>query len=108
MALTVTTIAKPHTIGDRFRTITQVALDNSYPVGGYPLTPQQLGFAGTVDPEFTVECDNANGWTCTYDYTNQKLRLWSATATTSVVVTTGTDVSAATTVRIVATGKYKG
>lgn len=107
MAATVTRVAGPFSTGDRYKTVSNVALDNSYPAGGYPLTPAQLGFASTTDPEFTVECDNANGWTTTYDYTNQKLRLWTSTATTSVVVTAGTDVSAAATVRITASGKYR-
>lgn len=35
-------------MGDERVTITNVTLDASYPTGGYPLTPAQLGGLGTV------------------------------------------------------------
>lgn len=104
MAITVTTISKPFSTGDRFKTVSSIALDNSYVTGGYPLSKNQLGLASTVDPEFNVELDSANGWSATYDYVNAKLMLW---ATANVQVTNATDVSSITALRVVATGKYR-
>lgn len=98
MALTITTVAKPYSTGDRWCSVSKVALDSSYPTGGYALTPSQLGFtnAANNDPEMTIEVDSANGWSAVYNYTTQKLQLFSATATTSTEVTAATNVSAAT------------
>lgn len=107
MAITLTNISKPYSTGDRFVTVTKVALDNSYPTGGYSLKPTDLGFAATTDPEFTVSIDEALGWGAVYDYVNQKLMLYAGTATTSAQVTNTTDVSAVTAMRVVATGKYR-
>jgi hypothetical protein len=109
VALTITRIYGPVPKGDRFEIVNKVALDNSYPTGGYVLKPSDLGFANAAnsDPEFLAEVDSANGWAAVYDYTNQKLKLFSATATTSTEVTNATDVSAAAP-RVVAISKYRG
>jgi hypothetical protein len=108
MAITVSSISKPYSIGDRFVTVSSVALDNNYPTGGYALSQADLGFAATVDPEFNVECDAANGWSALYDHTNHKLMLYAGTVSASAQVTNGTDVSAVTALRVKATGKYRG
>lgn len=108
MALTLTKIYGPISVGDRWEICNKVALDNSYPTGGYSLKPSDLGFAvaANSDPEFVCEVDAANGWSCLYDYTNQKLKLMTSTATTSSEVTAATDVSAAAP-RVVAKSKYR-
>jgi len=104
MAIALTSLSKPYSIGDRFRTLTSVALDNSYVTGGYPLTRAQLGFSATADPEFHAEIDNANGWSLTYDYVNQKLMAW---ASANVQVANAADLSSVTAVRILCSGRFK-
>jgi hypothetical protein len=47
MAVTLTQI-KRNVPGDSFETVTQVAGDASYPTGGYPITPQALGYASHI------------------------------------------------------------
>lgn len=108
MAIAITKIYGPVSVGDRWEICNKVALDNSYPTGGYALKPSDLGFSNAAnnDPEFVCEIDAANGWSSVYDYTNQKLKLMSATATTSAEVTNATDVSAAAP-RVVAKSKYR-
>jgi hypothetical protein len=45
MAVTVTKLGVPVPPGDKFNVATTFALDNSYPAGGYILTPATFGFA---------------------------------------------------------------
>lgn len=104
MAIVVTRISGPYTIGDRFRTLCTVALDNSYVTNGYPLTRAQLGFAAGTDPEFHVEIDSANGYSAVYDYVNQKLLFYT---TAGVQTANATDLSAITILRILASGKSR-
>ncbi len=98
MALTITTISKPYSLGDRWCSVSKVALDNSYPTGGYALLPSSLGFSNAAnnDPEMNIEVDSANGWGAVYNYATQKLQLFTSTGTTSTEVTAATNVSAAT------------
>jgi hypothetical protein len=74
MALTITTISKPHKFGDRWRSASKVVCDNSYATGGYSLKPTDLGFAVTTDDEWHVDISGlGGGLQAEYDYTNQKL-----------------------------------
>jgi hypothetical protein len=79
MALALTKIAGPYTIGNRWQTVFKVVADSSYPTGGWSLLRSDLGFASTADDRFQVEINNTAGYGCTYDYTNQKLKLYSGT-----------------------------
>lgn len=45
MALTVTTLSGPETVGSYFKTRNEVTFDSSYANGGEPLTPAELGLA---------------------------------------------------------------
>lgn len=105
MAVTLTPVSNPYSTGDRFRTVYTLALDNSYPTGGYALAPTSLGFAATTDPEFDIEVSGLNGYGWRYDYTAQKLLVYSAAGTQ---VANATDLSAVTAARVRATGKYRG
>lgn len=105
MALTNTAVQKPHSIGARWQTIYSVQPDNSYPTGGWSLKPADLGFAATTDPEFQVVVQDTQGYSALYDYTNLKLKLYSAAGTQ---VTNATDLSALAPFRVVAQGKFSG
>lgn len=109
MALSITKVGKPFTIGDRWTVINTLQGDSSYPAGGYSCPPSSLGFgkAANSDPEFIVELDSAGGWGAVYNYSTQKVQLFSSTATTQAEVTAGTNVSTPT-FRAVATSKYIG
>ena len=106
MAITLTKVYGPTLVGDRWETCYTAALTNSYTTGGDSLKPSDLGFSNN-DPTFTVTLQPiGGGWVPTYDYTAQKLLLFSASATVSSQVTSTTDVSAQT-VRVTAKSKYK-
>jgi hypothetical protein len=45
MALTVTTLSGPTSVGNRFETRSEATCDNSYASGGEPLTPAELGLS---------------------------------------------------------------
>jgi len=75
VALTVSAVYAngPISVGDRWQNLVSIAFDNSYATGGEALTPNDLGFASTTDPEFEVNTHPTSGFTFEYDYTNQKL-----------------------------------
>lgn len=107
MAITTTILAQPHTVGNRWRTVSKIALDNSYPTGGYAVTPQALGLGSnsfTADPEASVEIDNSLGYGARYDFANQKILLYSSAGTQ---VTNATDVSAVTDMRVQAMSRIR-
>src|SRR5450830_1349691 len=103
-SLTLTKLAGPSTIGDRWETVYQAVGDTSYVDNGYPLLRTSLGFAATPDPEFHVEIENTMGYGSAYDYTNQKLLLYASAGTAIAGAATA---AALTDMRIRATGKYK-
>lgn len=98
--------------GDLFFRVVDVTLDNSYPAGGYPLTPAQLGLGANgvvfmVDPG-TVS--KTGGWLVGYDYTNAKLQVFDGSGVASVAMH---EVAAATNltgvvVRMLVFGKGQG
>ena len=45
MALTVTLLSGPETVGSSFKTLSEATFDSSYASGGEPLTPAELGLA---------------------------------------------------------------
>lgn len=97
--------------GDLFTRIVDVTLDGSYPAGGYPLTPQQLGF-GLNGRVFFVASDasSTGGWFVAYDYTNSKLQVFDGSGAANVVmheVANGT-VLTGVVARIMAWGKGQG
>lgn len=71
------TIVRRGAAGDLFERIVDVALDNSYPAGGYALTPQQLGF-GLNGSIVLVDgiASKTGGWEAAWDYTNGKLQVF--------------------------------
>lgn len=103
-ALTITRVAGPFSTGDRFETVTSVVLSSSYPTGGEVVTPALLGFASTVDPQFQVQVEGGHGYGPEYDYTNQKIIVYTSAGTQT---TNATDLSAVT-LYVRATGRYKG
>jgi len=70
-------------IGGRWQTATQVTVDNSYPTGGWPLTPAQLGLpcglADAVNATF-AGVTAAGGLNLQYDPNNQKLMAFGGAA----------------------------
>lgn len=74
-----------------------VALDSSYPTGGYALSFNQLGFAKAP---LLVDAEQATGRTYWYDRANQKLVAFSTAATE---VANATNLSAVT-VRVAVDG----
>jgi len=48
-----------------------VTLDNSYPTGGYQITPEQLGLREILH----VEAGMAGGYAFEWDYANSKLKV---------------------------------
>jgi len=69
MALSISSIIHRSVFGNK-RTVTfEVAFDSSYPTGGEPLTPTDLGMSG-ID---LILSSGSNGLWYEYDYTNKKL-----------------------------------
>jgi hypothetical protein len=108
--LTVTRVAGPYSIGDRWQTVSTATFDSSYLTDGESLTKAQLGFASTTDPEFNVTAQPTAGYVAEYDHTNSKLLLYWVDTTVDgaalAQVASTTDVSAVV-VRVVATGKFR-
>lgn len=106
MALTIAA-PKRYSVGDRWQTVTQVTLDNSYPTGGYALTGQQLGLpSGLTD--WIDSSDSPNGgYVLAYNLGTGKLQVFQGAAAVSLP---GAEVPAATnlaavTTTVVCTGK---
>ena len=103
-SLTLTKVAGPYTIGDRWETVYKAVGDTSYVDAGYPLLKTSLGFASTADPEFFVEVSNLMGYGAAYDYAAGTLILY---ASAGVAVAGAASVAGLTDIRIRATGKYR-
>ena len=110
MALTIGT-QKRYSIGGRYQTVTAITADTSYPAGGYPLTPTQLGLPlGIIDDVHVMDAGvtAAGAVNLQYDVANQKLMAFSggSTSTLQPEVTATTDIhTALVNCSIVATGK---
>jgi len=74
--------------GDLFSRIVDVTLDSNYPAGGYPLTPQQLGFGlnGSIQFVDAGTVSKAGGWLVGWDYTNGKLQVFDGSGAASAVM----------------------
>jgi hypothetical protein len=84
----------------------RVSLDNSYPTGGYAITPGQLGLSSI---DFVIANDRL-GYSFDWDYANNKLLVYrgdnaNASPAPGVQVSNGVDLSAVTAVRVRATGR---
>lgn len=53
--------------------VVDLTLDNNYPVGGWPVTPQQLGL-GTNGQVWYMVLPELNGYSFEWDYINNKLK----------------------------------
>lgn len=73
--------------GDMFERMVDVTLDANYPAGGYPLTPQQLGF-GLNGQVIMVNgaASKTGGWEVGWDYTNSKLQVFDSSAAANVAM----------------------
>lgn len=58
MALTLTTLQTPQSIGSTFRSVTQAVFDNSYAEGGEAFTPANAGLAAF---DHAPQCQVING-----------------------------------------------
>jgi hypothetical protein len=108
MALTFSKVQGPTQVGHSFRTHYTIAADNSYPTGGWscPVTSLGLGNAAASDPDLIVHVlDGTNGYQAKYDYTNQKLLMYTSAGTQT---TNATDLSALTAIRVLAYSKFRG
>jgi hypothetical protein len=104
MALTAITLVRREQLGFSNLTISTLSLDNSYPTGGYSLTPTQLGIGLTAD---WVSAQPKSGYIFEYFPSTSKLMVrWSGAAgAIDPEVTSATDLSAVTGVRIMAIGR---
>lgn len=82
--------------GDRREIVYSVALDSSYPTGGYAFTNGLPG--NTVH---NVQFENGNGYRPQFDYSANKIKVYTSAATET---TNATDLSAIT-LRVTVTGK---
>src|SRR4051812_20868035 len=103
MAITAVTLVRREQIGFSTATITTLNLDNSYPTGGYALTPQTLGVGLNAD---WVMAQPKSGYVFEWIPSTQKLLVrWSGAAgAIDPEVTNATDLSAVTGVRVMAWG----
>jgi hypothetical protein len=100
MSITINSGFEISSIGDKNLSLPIVALDDSYPTGGYPLSFTAVGFSGTVPNAtdngwsfFTV--GGEGGFAYEYDFDNEKLKVFemdlgTLTNGTSAVTGTGT------------------
>jgi hypothetical protein len=96
MAVTVNIISRDKT-AQRKIVYGTVALDSSYPTNGEPCAQSVLGL-GQIDH---IEFTNANGYRPQYDFTNEKIKVYTSAGTET---TNATDLSAIT-LRYKAMGK---
>ena len=104
MSITLTPV-KTFVEGNQKRVIQTIALDSSYPTGGYALTGSTLGCDVALhDVTFN---QGTGGYVYNYDYTASKVKLFWSNGTGAVLseVTNATDVSAVTALRVCAVGK---
>src|SRR5579872_5897776 len=66
----------------RWRTF-DITLDNSYPTGGYSITPSLLGFSQV---RAVIVNSHTGGYVYEYDIVNQKLKAYRQTAATGALV----------------------
>jgi hypothetical protein len=106
------TIVDRGAAGDLFFRVVDVLLDASYPAGGYPLTPAQLGFgANGVIFAVIAGFDKAGtGWSIGWDYTNSKLQVFDGSGAANAVQhqVIATTVLTGIIARIIALGRGQG
>jgi hypothetical protein len=98
------TFARVASRPDQGRVSTDMTCDASYPAGGYPVTPANLGL---LSAPVSVECyvRTAQGLLAMYDNTNSKIKLFVSGTLDAVLNEAGSnDVSTSVVVRITATG----
>jgi hypothetical protein len=81
MAVSVTLDQRPKVVGDEMRSRATVTLDSSYPTGGEPLTPRELGLRYVNFALCTVSAvgGSVNVAQVHYDKANEKLKLFDET-----------------------------
>jgi hypothetical protein len=78
-----TKVAGPYTLGSRFESDYTFDWDNSYTTGGLAITPSQVGFANTADPDFRMAVSGKSGYQFVWDgstFTAQKVLAYVPTA----------------------------
>lgn len=103
MAITAITLVIREQLGFSNLTVSTLSLDNSYPTGGYALTPQQLGVGSSAA---WVMAQPKSGYVFEWIPSTSKLMVrWSGAAgAIDPEVTAATDLSAVTGVRVMALG----
>lgn len=103
MALTVTRIYGPDSVGNRYQSVSTIAFDSSYATGGEALTVAQLGLSD--DGEVHIEVHPSAGYVFEYDHTNNKVKAYWVDTTTDgakmAEVASTTDLSGVTAARVV-------
>jgi hypothetical protein len=80
-------VVKRGASGDLFERLVDVTLDGNYPAGGYPLTPQQLGFGLNGRVMFAdAPASTTGGWEAGWDYTNGKLQVFDSSGAASAAM----------------------
>jgi len=72
--------------GELFFRLVDVTLDGSYPAGGYPLVPKEIGF-GTNGVVVHVDgaMSKTGGWTVGYDHTTGKLQVFDGSGAANAI-----------------------
>ncbi len=83
-----------HGLGNFKARVVTITLDTSYPTNGSALVPSDFGLTEL----HAVIVNPVNGWTFSYDFTNQKLLAYSTAATQ---VTNATNMSTSSTQALV-------
>lgn len=82
-----TQIVRRGAAGDLFERLVDITLDSSYPAGGYPITPQQMGFG--LNGQIVMvngAASKTGGWECGWDYTNSKLQVFDSSAAANLAM----------------------
>jgi len=80
--------------GELFFRLVDVTLDGSYPTGGYPLVPKEIGFGTNgVTSHVDGAMSKSGGWSVGYDHATGKLQVFDGSGAANVA---GHEVAAAT------------
>jgi hypothetical protein len=95
MAATVAEVSRDNT-GGRLRLIVDITGDNSYPTGGWAVTPAQLGVQRIDRVSADVKSPSTTSYIAQWDYANNKIKVfWTGAAVNGTLgeVTNATNLS---------------
>jgi hypothetical protein len=95
MALTISLVRGPRVVGDLLWAAADITFDSSYPTGGEPLTVADLSF-DDLEPYaqmMQLICGARSGYSFSYDFANQKLKVFTVAAHTHDLYLKNADVA---------------